>query len=431
MNSQINLTASFHPARPGYVSFAAILWIMVWAGIDTGPWVLRRFPANLLGWVHYLRTLFPLAALLVASLVMVEKGRFGNRALFGPIRLWLFYGLISLTACINSPKPFDAAYWAINYLSVFAAISVFLLDENKLSAAIHLNYVCWAWTALLLIVLVVVSRDALFVDYRYGWITGYGIVNRMKSIANIAMSRSSGMARFAAIPGITAFVFLFSRSGWKRFLWILPFILSALLIWLMQSRGAILGFVFAMSFVMLFLGPRSRWLAAVGFIVVGMLHFTNSIPIQAAHYVKRYFYRGMTPQELETLTGRTRAWKKALRQIKKSPILGRGPQADRYLIREHVHNTYLYALLQGGITGAATFAAGLIWAWILFFQAILRKTAGRQDNHFLIQAGGILAFFTVRSIPEVCGAMFGVDLMVMAPIIAYLGLLNRSEKNVS
>lgn len=68
---------------------------------------------------------------------------------------------------------------------------------------------------------------------------------------------------------------------------------------------------------------------------------------------------------------------------------------------------------------------------MLFFRSILRKTADRLGQRIvLIQAGGILAFFTVRSIPEVCGAMFGVDLMVMLPAMAYLGLLDLEERRL-
>ncbi|RUA01627.1 MAG: hypothetical protein DSY89_04220 [Deltaproteobacteria bacterium] len=244
------------------------------------------------------------------------------------------------------------------------------------------------------------------------------------------MSRSSGMARFAAIPGIVSFVFFLGGSGVKRYLWTIPFVLSALMIWFMQSRGAILGFGFSMAFVLFFLGPRSRILGLILIIVVGMLSFSDSIPSTARRYIKTFFYRGENYEQLKTLTGRTRAWRNAWRQIRKSPIFGRGPQSDRYLIREHVHNTYLYALLQSGIVGATAFIGGLIWAWVLFFRAILRKTADHLGQRVvLIQAGGILAFFTVRSIPEVCGAMFGVDLMIMVPVLAYLEMLDQEGRS--
>jgi len=433
----VNTEIALHPVNRitswvRYISFPALLWIVVWLGINTGPWVFKQTPSNLLDWLNYFRTIFPMAVLFIAFIIMAERGRFSNKATKGPVNLWLIYGLISLGVCIISPKPLDAAYWAMNYISVIAIVTVFLLAEDNLALAIQLNYLSWLVTALFLVILVFFARDTLFIDYRYGWITGYGIVGRMDNIGNMTMSRSSGMARFAAVPGIVAFIFLLTGSGLKRILWAIPFILSAALVWFMQSRGAILGFAFAMAFVMLFLGPRSRLFGLIGLITVGLLYFTDFIPDRAARYVKKHFYRGQTSDELMTLTGRTRAWKKAWRQIKKAPIFGRGPQSDRYLIKTHVHNTYLYALLQSGIVGAAAFTAGLVWAWILFFQAILRKTTDQLGQRvFLIQAGGVLAFFTVRSIPEVCGAMFGVDLMVMLPVLAYLGLLGQQEAKLA
>ena len=66
--------------------------------------------------------------------------------------------------------------------------------------------------------------------------------------------------------------------------------------------------------------------------------------------------------------------------------------------------------MSSGFAGAAAFVGGLVWAWILFLRAIIRGYADRLGQRlFLIQAGGIMAFFSVRSIPEVCVAMFGVD----------------------
>lgn len=429
----VNNEVALHPANRitswvRYISLPALLWIAVWLGINTGPWVFKQTPDNLLDWLNYFRTVFPTAVLFIAYIVMAERGDFGKKIINGPVKLWLIYGLISLGICIKSPKPLDAAYWAVNYLSVFAVMAIFLLGENKLAKVVRLNYLSWIVTAFFLCILVLVARDVLFVDYRYGWLTGYGIIHRMDTVGNVTMSRSSGMARFAAVPGIVTFVLLLTGSSWKRILWIIPFVLSAVLIWFMQSRGAILGLAFSMAFVTIFLGTRSRIVGFIGLISIVLLYFTDFIPDRAERYIKKHFYRGQTQEELLTLTGRTRAWKKAWLQIEKTPIFGRGPQSDRYLIKTHVHNTYLYALLQAGMVGATAFVGGLVWAWVLFFRAILRKTADQLGQRvILIQTGGILAFFTVRSIPEVCGAMFGVDLMVMVPALAYLTLLDRED----
>ncbi len=161
-------------------------------------------------------------------------------------------------------------------------------------------------------------------------------------------------------------------------------------------------------------------------LLMGTAYWTGSLPEHSITYAKQHFYRGQSEKDLRTLTGRTRAWKKAAKEVKKSPVIGYGPQADRYLIKEHVHNTYYYALLESGILGTLFFVGGLIWAWILFFKAVSQKGVDRLGQRtLLMQVGGILAFFTIRSIPEVCGAMFGVDLMVMLPALGYLQVLSR------
>lgn len=153
------------------------------------------------------------AVIFIIFLTMAEGGSFNRGAMTCPVRLWLVYGLVSLGICINSPKPLDPAYWAVNYLAVFAAMALYLHGEDNLARAVQLNYLSWFVTALFLTILVFVARDVLFVDYRHGWITGYGIFQRVGTVADTAMSRSSGMARLAAIPGIVAFVFLFASNG--------------------------------------------------------------------------------------------------------------------------------------------------------------------------------------------------------------------------
>ena len=110
---------------------------------------------------------------------------------------------------------------------------------------------------MILVIMLFVARDALFVDYR-GTMTSYGIVARAGTVGDVGISRSSGMARFAAVPGVVAFVFFLSQKGLKRFFWLLPFFGSCTLVWFMQSRGAIVALFFSLSFIMLFFSPRIR-----------------------------------------------------------------------------------------------------------------------------------------------------------------------------
>ena len=50
----------------------------------------------------------------------------------------------------------------------------------------------------------------------------------------------------------------------------------------------------------------------------------------------------------------------------------------------------------------------------------------RRNQFLAFFVGAILVFFTVRSIPEVSGAMFGIDLLILVPALAYLGVLSGS-----
>lgn len=99
------------------------------------------------------------------------------------------------------------------------------------------------------------------------------------------------------------------------------------------------------------------------------------------------------------------------------------------LIRDavsNVHNTYLYALISAGFVGLAFFAIGLIKAWTQLLK-LARSGFARSlgQEAFLAQVGGVLAFFTIRSITEVSGPLFAVDLLVMLPGILYIGVMFR------
>ena len=150
--------------------------------------------------------------------------------------------------------------------------------------------------------LLFIARDVLFVESRWG-LTGYGIYGEMPTVADMPMSRSSGLARFAAIPGVIAFVFLW-KGKIKRLVWAAVFVFSAILVYLMQSRGAILGFGFALSFVMLFLGRKTRAVGIFLGILIFILLFTNIIPEDFVRFQMERFMRGQDTDQFYSMTGR-------------------------------------------------------------------------------------------------------------------------------
>ncbi len=119
------------PRLAAYFCVATGLWLMLWAAINSGPWVFRSPPETGREWIHYVRTTFPLAVLVLAPLaavlsavaaqhpshtLTVSTGPAGQRRMVrsrahglpGPVRLWLVYGLVatlSMCAVAGSARP--------------------------------------------------------------------------------------------------------------------------------------------------------------------------------------------------------------------------------------------------------------------------------------------------------------------------------------
>ena len=128
-----------------------------------------------------------------------------------------------------------------------------------------------------------------------------------------------------------------------------------------------------------------------------------------------------------TLTGRTEVWAEGLRLYTESPVLGYGFQADRLLLGAHMHNSYIHALLQAGGLGIVPFVAALLMAWVLLLNLVRnRARLPTVHRHLLIQVVGIAIFLSARTITESTGAFFGVDWLLLAPLLMYLQVLSRA-----
>jgi len=134
---------------------------------------------------------------------------------------------------------------------------------------------------------------------------------------------------------------------------------------------------------------------------------------------------------LVTLSGRTSVWAEGLRLFKERPIMGYGFHADRLLLGTHMHNSFIHALVQTGLAGTIPFITAFLFAWLLLIKALRnRATLPRVHRHLLIQVAAIMVFFSLRTIPESTGAFFGIDWILLAPILAYLQVVNQAANNV-
>ena len=70
----------------------------LWVSINTGPWTLKHTPEGVWGWLHWIRTTFPLLIAAGCAAFALSRGSAVGRMYPGPVKLWLAYGVIGLLA---------------------------------------------------------------------------------------------------------------------------------------------------------------------------------------------------------------------------------------------------------------------------------------------------------------------------------------------
>jgi hypothetical protein len=415
-------------------SFGTLCFVLLWAGIDTGPWALdwNFIESSWSGCVNGVRAAFPLAVLAAWIFHLFLRKRSTLRRLTIPEAFWLYYGLICFVSTILVSPWFDYAYWGFAYLGVFAATEIFMHEsEFPVDRAAALNRLNWILASVILAILLWVSRDKLLVQTSAGT-TGYGLIERMPTVAGMAMSRETGVARFAAVPALLSLVSLWTTRGPTRLISAAVFAATVYLIWLLQSRGALFSFAFAASFSMLIMGGRARHFGLALTAISAFVYMAGMIPEGTIHLIYLHATRGTQGQQLLSGSGRTtwiypRLWG----LIRQSPVIGYGWRADRRVAFMDGQNGALYALLCGGFVGGFGFIAGLTAAWAIMLRLLWRINMLPPDYRVtFIQTAAIMVFFTMRTVPENCAALYSVDLMVQLPALVYLGELDRALKRV-
>lgn len=132
-----------------------------------------------------------------------------------------------------------------------------------------------------------------------------------------------------------------------------------------------------------------------------------------------------------TLSGRTLVWAEAWELFKRAPAFGSGFHADRRLLGTHIHNSFLHALVQTGSIGATMFVAALGLGWVLLLIAVKNRgylTVAHQG--LVVQSTGVLTFLSIRTLTESTGAFFGVDWLILAPLLLYLQVVATRQREL-
>jgi O-antigen ligase len=364
------------------------------------------FLSNPLSFIHGARALLPVLAVYICIIwIFATRSRFPFFKT--PVGSLFYYCLIgTVTSLFMSPDTLTSLYWAAIYSSPLLVVWIALEKPDSLNLLRRLiltNYV------LVIIVTVCLLPEAFkIVNVKQHFTQFYNLP------FNFGQIRSNGVGRFALVTIIVSFIRLITQTKRTRLLWLLLIFPSLFLLAQTQSRTALLGLAVSSILYVYLKGINWR------FVFVGPV--TTSI-IWLSGFQWRLDGK---IEKLTNLTGRESTWQRGIEQIKHSPFLGWGFHADRILLQsEHMHNSYLHAMIQSGLLGAIFFLTAIIGIWFLIFRTNLlkrvRMTHGAQPTE-LIESILILGFLTARSFFESTAAFYGVDLLILVPSMAYIYL---------
>jgi O-antigen ligase len=394
-------------------ALALLLWACLWLNLDSGFWNIKE-PRSLDEWQLLGRAILPFAVLPLASLLVLCRRKLDLPGLV-PSELLMIYGLLATIAAVFSPGPARSLYWSMTFLATIATAWTFANTRTPVDSARQMLQVTWAVMFVVIAIIACMARGSIFGNAP----SAYDVNLDLNDLVI-----SSGVARWAAVPGLVCVL----KAYHTRRPALIAFFLAAagaafFIVYRMQSRGAVFGSVAALLFA-LFTASRLRRYALPFLIFAVLFVIVLESPGMLSDRVTEYLHRGQTEAEFRSMSGRTGIYEAGLAAFWDAPLLGRGQWADRLIIGGHVHNSYLQALLNAGILGGIPYVASWIVGWLLFFRLQKKRYLLRpEDRLALLEAGTVMMFFTVRSIPETTTASFSVDLLVMAAVYVYLEAL--------
>lgn len=400
--------------RVGAPLFAVVLWLLLWANLDTGFWDIA-VSDTIGGWLSAIRGSLTFVVLPLSAFILIRKSTLALPGM-APSRLLFIYGILATISGIFSPEPMWAAYWSIAYLATILTAWTFVDGRFPVESARTMLSITWVATFLVAAYLGHSSSTLIF---------GHSVSAFNRPEAGLdKLSRASGVARWAAVPGLVSAVRAFYS---RRIIPIAIFVTVAgvcfFIVFRMQSRGAVVGSIAALAFILVISSRMRRYALPFMLISTAFLFLLES-PGVISQAVSDYLRRGQSEELFESMSGRTHAYEHAMMAIADAPIFGRGQWTDRLVFYEHVHNSFLQALLNGGIVGAIPYFASWIVGWIMFFRLRNKwKWLNREDQLCLLESGAVMMFFTVRAIPETTTASYAVDLLVMVAVYVYLEAL--------
>lgn len=400
-----------------YMVIIGLIWVLVWGAFSSyGPgYVLSgNFLRSFFSFFNGIRAYFPFLAVFFALIIFTGKKGRARLDFKKPTVYLILYAVVGLTSSLLSPRGIDSVYWGLLYICVPFTGLLLTGSGESLEEAKYLLNANWLIAFLFVFYL---SLGPL-----RSYIIGHPLPGAIYFPGRVARITQNGVGRYAGLAVLIALSRFRQQSSIKnRIFWFFMLAFSLNLLSLSQSRSALLGFAGGVAIILLSL--QFNWVAFFAPVFAFIIYLSGFL----------WGSRGSL-QQLFTLTGRaSRQWVPGFHLFEKSPFIGYGFHADRFMLEgTHMHSAFLHSLVQSGILGTIFFIAAIYGIWFIILKKnLIKKSAdiSNPDNILLSEALAIVLFFTLRSFFESTAAFYGADLFFIVPSLLYINAYaQKTEK---
>lgn len=255
-----------------------------------------------------------------------------------------------------------------------------------------------------------------------------------------------GANELGFISAVTALVglrrFFTDKGLLKRFLWGSQAWMGLVVLFLNQSRTSLIGLLLCAA--VLGLGIRSmRWMVKVVVLLLFCLTFyylLSESKLGFEEATEEYLRRGVTNQEIMSLSGRVGLWEHGWEMFSASPVFGHGFEAGvRFSGNEyglpggtHMHNAHMQTLINSGLLGYSV--------WLLMVIIVSRKLIRRMFRHHWkrndeqswlhVEMVAILVLILLKTLTGSVLIYHQYSLLIFMGIMAYNETWRRSTQPV-
>ena len=447
------------------LSIVIITWIAMWLSINTKPenvYQIFNSPIQFINGIRFLGSIIlSIISLLLIVYLFIQKKIKKFSITFILFGLYFTTHLFGLIDTIDRSLSLDNIYLII--LSFGTISSLIILDNYYNQKIVNFFFV---FSILILFsgyMISVLGADADIVSESLKKGNLYLLFHPEVEIFYQSSPRITGFGRALALTAIALMSVLLILKRNKKIDLLIFFILIffSCLIWLGQSRGAILCYYLTSIILIFFLNQLNIFKKLLLFVSITFFSiFITQTYLKISYDQSPVYLDDNKLNELNKLeekkdeandfkirlldsehgsSGRFDLWSKAIEKYDKSKIFGYGSQGDRHVLyiysnkwSNNSSNSIIYSLLSGGYVGVVLIILFYIFILNILLNFVVEKKILKKKYNIekknLIYTISILfiIFFSIRSIFENSFGVFSVDFLFMI-LCTYIAEKNKKK----